>query len=366
MHITAFAQDRGACTAYRIKDPLNKISKLKLAEIHMIDIPNEDTEKEINKADIVYFGRAANDNILGLINKIHTKGKKVAFDLDDSIFDVDPYSQHYARLGIMPINISDDNGEFVPMWEDGKKGFDVLSNRQFQMAFIKILKAVDLVTTTTLPLKKLYNNFNKNVQIVPNSIDMKIWKTEQNMRNDNDIRILYTGAANHQPHMMELLPVLAAIQHKYKNVRLAFVGADWKIIKNNLDYNRVDIYPWVDYEAYPYLLKTINADIGIAVIHDNFFDSCRSAIKYCEYSALGIPTVASNYGPYEREMEDGKTGILVKTDKDWIQGISSLVENKSLCKTLAANALRDVRIKHNLDYVADTWLSTFKGVTDVN
>lgn len=365
MKIFGFGQDRGACTGYRIREPLTKIKNLKLADVYINTVPDENTEKEINSSDVIIFGRAASDHIIHLINKIHSKGKKVIWDGDDSIFDVNPYSQHYNRLGIMPINMANDVGEFVPMWEDGKGGFDVKSNRQFQLYFIKVLKLVDAVTVTTEPLKKLYSDFNKRVCIVANSIDMSIWKTEPRRdcgQSDDAVRILYTGAANHQPHMMKLMPVLEKIQQTHKNVRLAFVGTDWKTVKNNLDYNRVDTFPWVDYEAYPYLLKTTGSDIGIAPLSDDFFDDCRSAIKYYEYSALGIPTVASAYGPYQREIVDGKTGILVSSDGDWANGLSALIEDKTLRRNIANEALKDVKMNHNLDYQVDDWVSTFKSI----
>ena len=365
MRIAGFGQERSACTGYRLKDPLNKISKLKLAEVHIIGVPNEDTEAEIDKSDVVFFGRAASDNIIYLINKIHSKGKKVVIDLDDSIFDVNPYSQHYTRLGIMPIEMANMDGEWMSMWEDGKAGFDVMSNRRFQLNFIRVLRLVDAVTCTTEPLRKLYSDYNKRVCIVPNSIDMVVWKTAPRRTEGDTVRILYTGAANHQPHVMQLMSVFEEIQKKYKNVRLAFIGTDWRSVKNTLDYSRVDVHPWVDYEAYPYLLKTTNSDIGIAPISDDFFDDCRSAIKWYEYSAINIPTVASAYGPYQREIVDGKTGILVRSNKDWVDGLSGLIEDKALRRNIATEALRDVRKNHNLDYVADDWVETFKSVKGI-
>jgi len=363
--IAAFGNERSACTGYRVKDPLNKMKQLRMADVKMVGNIGQDTEGEIKKSDVVYFGRAASDNILKTINIVHSFKKKVVFDLDDDIFDISPYSQHYARLGIMGMEIKAPNGEVSTMWEDGRHGFDISDNRRFRASFVKVLQKVDAVTVTTQPLKELYSKFNRNVHVNPNSIDMYRWRTERIPKPEGwPVRLLYTGAANHQLDVVEMMPVLVELQRAHMDLRIAFVGTDWKSVKNELDYTRVDVHPWVDYEAYPYLLKSINADIGIAPIQRTFFDSCRSAIKYYEYSAIGIPTVATDFGPYKREMIDGKTGFLVDSDKEWFDRISELVKDKALRETVARNALRDVERNHSLDYQVETWEQNFKTITE--
>lgn len=361
MKILAAASDNGACTGYRIREPLNRLKKLGLAQTILIENAHQDFTKELLLSDIFMFGRAASGTIIDQIDKMHSMGKKVVFDLDDNIFEVSPYSQHYNRLGIMPIeSLDDDNTHLGMMWEDGKDGLDVKSNRQFQMYFIQVLRNVDAVTCATKPLQELYSRFNRNAVHVPSGIDVGLWKTDKNDSQNKHFRILWTGAANHYSDAKNMMPVFEEIQKKYKNVRLAFVGNDWRMVKNNLDYSRVDVYPWVSYEAYPYLLKTIKADIGIAPIQMTHFDDCRSAAKWWEYSCLNMPTIATNHGPYKREMNNGKTGLLVQTDKEWVSGLSALIEDKALRTDLAAEALKDVKQNHNLDYTCDKWAETFQ------
>jgi len=366
MRIIAAAADFGACTGYRIREPLNKIKKLQLAETILIESATTNIESEIKKSDIFMFGRAASGQIVTQIDKMHAMGKKVVFDLDDNIFDVSPFSQHYNRLGVMPMNMESDAGESMTMWTDGEKGFDIKSNRQFQMHFIRVLKNVDRVICTTSPLEKLYKRFNNNVTVVPNSIDVGVWKTDKLNVTDKPFRILWTGAANHYPDAVDMMPVFEEIQKKHKDVRFAFVGTDWRIIKNNLDYSRIDVYPWVSYETYPYLLKSINADIGIASIQKNDFDDCRSAIKWYEYSCLNIPTIATNHGPYKREMKNNETGLLVNDDKEWIKALSYLIENDHMRSALACQAYHEVRLNHNLDYTVDRWVEAFSNTLKDN
>jgi len=360
-------QISGACDGWRIIQPLNKIGSLKLAKTIVVNGHEQDINQIMETCDAVIFGRAAGDNILPMIEKLHGMDKKVIFDLDDNLFDISPFNQAYKNLGIIPYDYAFNSGERITMWKDESKGFNIRNNRNYIANLIDVLRAVDAITVTTEPLKDIYSNFNSSVYVVPNAIDFSIWEDRfRRNRNpeDDEVRILCSQAANHLPHMMFLIPVLEKIQQKYSNVKLVFVGNSWKHIKSNLDYSRVMYTDWIEFEGYPYFLKSVNADISIAPIDDSSFDDCRSAIKYYEAAMLGIPLVATNSGPYEREMTS-ETGVLVRnTEKEWIDGLSTLIEDKELRRILAKNALRDVIQNHNLDYTADEWVDVIKNVSE--
>ena len=362
LKIVGLSSDRGACSSYRLIQPLEKLNHLQLAQAKVMNGLEPDVGDNVDASDIVCFGRAASGKILGMIDKLHSMGKKVVFDLDDNLFNISPFSQHYQNLGIIPYNLETDDGESVMMWKDGINGFDIRNNRNFLKFFVQVLRIADGVTVTTEPLRNLYSNFNKNTIIVPNSTDMKIWKTKKIPRNDGKVKILYTGAANHYEDIMFMMPVLEQIQKDFNNVIFSFVGNDWKTVKNKLDYNRIEVSPWVSFEAYPYLLKSLNCDIGLAPVAESFFSDCRSAIKWYEYSALGIPTIATNFGPYKREMNNQNAFLVGNVEKEWYQGLSALIKYPGVRQSAAENGYKEVVDNHNLDYVAEDWIETFKEI----
>lgn len=367
MRIAAFTQDRGACTGVRLKQPMTKISRLGLAETYSIGLMDPNTDTEVQKADAVVFGRAASPNVIQMIRTMHSWGKKIVLDLDDNIFEISPISPHYRQLGIMPVNMDSIDGRTVPMWVNGQEGFDAGHNRRLRKNFIDVIREVDCVTVTTPPLAEVYRRYNDCVRVVPNAIDFSIWEKPPIRYEGGGTRLLYTGAANHQEDWMFVMPVLVQLQRKYPDLTIVLCGADWKFLKTDLDYSRIECHEWVDFEAYPFLLKSLCCDIGIAPISKTHFNDCRSSLKWNEYSALKMATVASKWGPYARDVEDGRTGLLVYGEQDeWLKALCSVIEDKELRVRLANNAYRKNRKDFNLDYIAEDWVRLFQELTGRN
>jgi len=361
LKITGFTQDRGACTRLRIWQPLKKIGRLGLADVATVEC-GDDPEERLKETDIVVFGRAAGDNVNRIVKKFKEWKVKIVFDLDDNFFEISPFSPHYQSLGVMPVNRENPDGSVDEIYVDGKRGFDVKKGRKIRGDMIDVIRAADMVTVSTEPLRKEYKRFNDNVVVVPNCLDFTIWDREPIERTDDRIRILYTGASNHVDDFLMVRDALREIQKKYEKVWYTFVGTNWDIFGGGIDYSRAEIYEWLDYAAYPYWLKSICADIGIAPVTETKFNDCRSELKWMEYSALGVPTIASNWGSYSRGIKDGETGLLVKNPDDWEQAISRLVEDATLRKKLSTNAYKEVRKIHNLDFVVDKWMDVFNNV----
>lgn len=361
MKIAGFCQDSGACTNIRITQPLRKIKKLGLADVALIEAGDGDTIDKCRQADVVVLGRAFSDNVVRIVGDIHSWGGKVVFDLDDNFFDVSPFSPHYKQLGIMPVNLDREDGQSAPMWVDGVNGFDLSRSRKIRKDFIRTIRAVDCITVTTEPLAREYRRFNDNVRVVPNAVDFSIWEKPPIRWEKDEVRLLYTGAANHQEDFFFVKDVLRELQDKYPRLRIVFIGTDWKTISNNLDYSRVESHSWVHIEAYPYLLKGLCCDIGIAPISKTKFNDCRSALKWKEYSALKMATVATRHGPYARAIQDGVTGVLVDEREDWYYALAKLIENDVQRRAIAHNAYRVVKQKYNLDFIVDTWVDVFRG-----
>lgn len=366
MKIAAMCQERSACTTIRVKHPAEKIAKLKLADVHIIGRADPDMDKVIKESDVVFLGRAGGNDLVAMIQTLRAHGKKVVYDLDDNMFGISPLSPHYKDFGIMPVEFDTDDGGKGYLWQDGKSGFDVMRNRQMRKSFIEIIRAVNCVTVTTEPLAEIYRRMNDNVHIIPNSIDFGVWEKPPIHKDGDEIRLLYTGAANHQEDWLFISPVLADLQKTYPKLKIVLLGMDWSNIQNGIDYSRVEVHGWCDIEAYPYKLQTLCCDIGIAPISKIDFNECRSSIKWLEYSALKMATVATNYGPYKRDITDGVNGLLVEEKAEWKSALSKLIDDSAYRKQLSDEAYRHCKRNYDLDYAVDIWMSAFTSVTGRN
>jgi glycosyltransferase involved in cell wall biosynthesis len=329
-----------------------------------LEYSDQDVEKILAKTDVAVLGRGAGTHHNNVIRKLQGDGIKVVYDLDDNYMDIHPWSPHYKDLGVMPVNMEHEDGRMAKFWEDGKAGFDVSRNRRTRRAFPETIMLSDCVTVTTEPLRKTYKRFHDKVYIVPNAIDFRLWDGPPIRHVEDKVRILYTGAANHQEDFLFVREPLTELQKKHDNVVIVFVGADWKHLRNELDYSRVEVHEWVDFEAYPHFIRSLACHIGIAPITEDNFNDCRSELKWMEYSSLKMATVATNYGPYKRAIKEGETGLLVKGQEDWFNAMSLLVEDEKLRTHLAKNAYREVKRNHNLDYTINLWMNVFEDITN--
>jgi hypothetical protein len=97
------------------------------------------------------------------------------------------------------------------------------------------------------------------------------------------------------------------------------------------------------YDEFVYAFQKQKADILVAPLCDNLFNSCKSAIKYLEYGAIGVPGIFSRVAPYIDTVEHGKDGFLASTDEDWMDGLVRLIESPELRRELAFSAQEKIR-----------------------
>ena len=137
---------------------------------------------------------------------------------------------------------------------------------------------------------------------------------------------------------------------------------------NKLPADKIIDIPWVtNVEKLGNIL--CHFDIGIAPLEDTSFNSSKSNIKFLEYSALGIPTVASKVTPYSSTIVNGETGFLIKPKGtvylDWVKALTKLVENKELREQVGKNANKFVKENFNIEKNVDLWKDTYLEILGV-
>jgi glycosyltransferase involved in cell wall biosynthesis len=78
--------------------------------------------------------------------------------------------------------------------------------------------------------------------------------------------------------------------------------------------------------------RSLDFDVGIAPLRPIGFNKAKSPLKALEFAALGIPIVASDWGPYSEFVCHGETGFLVPYGQDhlWRRYLSALIEDEVL------------------------------------
>ena len=74
----------------------------------------------------------------------------------------------------------------------------------------------------------------------------------------------------------------------------------------------------------------LQMDIGIAPLRECSFNQAKSEIKLLEYSASGIPWVASALPSYTSLVKEFGMGRTAKRTHDWIRHLKQLVASRTL------------------------------------
>ena len=257
-----------------------------------------------------------------MVSIAHEKKVPIIFDLDDLLFELpenhpDRKSGHFSEA-------------LLPM-------------------YYAVLEA-DVITVSTQRLAEYLLFYNKNVHLIPNYLNDEIWNINPDFSKfDNAeqfIIIGYMGGHSHKPDILMVLPVLRKLLEKYpERLRFKFWGItppdELEQISKSL-WNPPPSYTYVDFAAF---FQKESADIVIAPLQNDLFNSCKSPIKFLEYSANLLPGVYSNLSPYTNVVTDGYNGMLAISEDDWLNKLSILIEHPELRSEISKNAL--ITIKNN-------------------
>jgi glycosyltransferase involved in cell wall biosynthesis len=105
-----------------------------------------------------------------------------------------------------------------------------------------------------------------------------------------------------------------------------------------------------DYSEFLDCLYSLGWDIGLAPLQTTAFNLCRSAVKFFEYTACHVATIASDMDVY-RPAIDQESGILAG-DSQWESALQELARDPGKRRRLVRNAQQRCMAQHALDRVA--------------
>lgn len=271
----------------------------------------------------------------------------------------------FEKTGVPVVAECDDNYRNAPAYNPASGAFKQGSgareivSRQFRMA--------DAMIVSTPGLRDLYTDFNDHIYVVPNSIDFRAWdRARARRRRKPGIRIGWAGGANHERDLKILTKVIPAVMARHREARFVFVHGVPEFLKGLPGVEVVQKF--VPIHQYPHFLASQDFDIGLAPLEDNDFNNGKSNLRWLEYSALGIPTVASRVGHFAATIRDGEDGFLVSTESaeaeasGFTERICEMIEDRALRLGVGARARDRVRRDFNVDFVVGDYATSLREI----
>jgi glycosyltransferase involved in cell wall biosynthesis len=212
------------------------------------------------------------------------------------------------------------------------------------------IRAADAVTVTTEALADLVRPHNPNIHIVPNYLPAWLLQHER-PREDGKLTIGWGGSGTHAMDLAEVGPQLRRyLDRAPAHVELHVMGepkppprrrgvirphTPWTE-QHKLPEGKIRWTPWNQSVAEYW--RAIDYDVMLAPLRPHLFNRSKSNLRVLEAAFLGIPVIATDYGPYAEFVEHGVTGLLVRSDHDWGKHLRALVEDEAMRVAMGAAA----------------------------
>jgi len=299
---------------YRVVDPLNALQDAGLAQTCLV-IPNKRGETRILQP--LELVRAAPDRLI----------LQHAVD-DGQLGMVDKYRM--AMPGIHIIQMVDDLLGEVPE-KHPNRNFQVREGHQ-RMA--RALKQSDRLVVTTEPLIQHYKKYVRDVRLMPNCLDSQ-WSGLRLPRTlGRRLRVGWIGAGQHKG---DLELVSQVVRETASEVDWVFMGMCTEEIKPHIK----EFHDFVSFADYPKKMSSLDLDIAIAPLEQNFFNECKSNLRLLEYGAMGWPVVCSDVFPYRT-----LNPPVIRCANDPAEWISAL-----------RKLMADQRLRHQMGEQLHQWVS---------
>jgi glycosyltransferase involved in cell wall biosynthesis len=222
---------------------------------------------------------------------------------------------------------------------------------------------MDFVTVSTDRLRQFFLHYNKNIFVLPNLIDRRIWDIEVNKKEVGGRIVI--GYAGSEPHGYDFKPVIPAIRHimdKYQGrVVFEFIGYSPRELRGlPLIFHTQTIEP---YDQYARFIKKTGFDIALAPLEDNTYSEGKSNIKFLEYAMCAYPGIYSRVGPYSDTVVHDETGLLTgNSTQEWIDAMDRLIKDEQLRKRIGANAYQCATQKYSLQTRFGEWVQAYRSI----
>lgn len=172
---------------------------------------------------------------------------------------------------------------------------------------------------------------NQNVIKIPTVVDLDLYRVET--KKFDKFTLAWIGTPVTYIYLEKFADTLRKMADKYEFELL--VIARKSLEKRRIEGVNMRFVNWSQESETELLLKS---HVGIMPLTDDEFSKGKSAFKLIQYSAAGLPVIASPVGENTKVVDDGKTGFLADSPEEWLETLGRLINDKSLYSKIAADA----------------------------
>jgi glycosyltransferase involved in cell wall biosynthesis len=116
-----------------------------------------------------------------------------------------------------------------------------------------------------------------------------------------------------------------------------------------------EFHSFVSIKDYPEKMASLNLDIAVAPLEDNWFNQCKSNLRLLEYGAMGWPVVCSDVFPYQSY--EPPVIRCNNNVEEWVEAISDLIDDDSKRIKMGVDLNTWVNSKFDLEGWSSKWFN---------
>ena len=226
---------------------------------------------------------------------------------------------------------------------------------------LRMLIGSDEVWVSTEELKQRVSGIQPDAIVMPNRLDERLWVEPgaPKLPHNEPVRILYMGTMTHEIDLAFFEGVAERLKHKFgSGVAIEIIGVTAK----------ADLHPSMTRVATPntasasypgfveWMVGQSRWDVGVAPLVDTTFARAKSGIKALDYSALGLPVVASDVEAYRGTLNEQDGVKLVPNDANaWVEALSDLIQDHEKRQELGRRARKAFLSTNSLRATDKQW-----------
>jgi glycosyltransferase involved in cell wall biosynthesis len=288
-----WSADSSGCRYFRCDLPAAELAR----HGHVTHVADVMPDEWLHTADVIVGQRVCKPGPTIRWQQMAREGRcALVYEIDDDLLDVDP-----------------SNG---PAWA-------FFSRPEIRANVIRNIEVADLVTVSTESLAEVVSKWNRNVVVLPNCVPASLLDAPH-ADGPKGLTLGWSGGMSHKLDLAEARDPVRQFLRRYPDAGLHIMGHVDPDFCRAMPTERLRITRWV--ESVPAFHATIDFDVALAPLRPSPFNRSKSAIRCLEAAALGIPVIASGFGPYAEFVRRGETGLLVNRPHEWGKHLRTLLD----------------------------------------
>lgn len=269
----------------------------------------------------------------------------------DAVFMQRPYTNDHR--GVMEIA----KGECIPVWVDyddllmdiptDNPSFFLYMEPEIQANIKFIIESADVITASTEHLAKILRHLNKNVVVLNNAIDLRVFPYRRELPKRSR-SIAWRGSKTHERDIFVFGEeiITAHRDERFKDWDWHFIGDNMWFVTDSMEHARTFVSKPVEVKKYHENLWKLAPTAVMVPLNQSHFNMCKSNIAWLEASFAGAACVAPAWAEWN------KPGVQCYQDqKGFARCLEVILGDHLDCERAAATSWENILDCYTLDVV---------------